>query len=203
MTTLELESIFSESRQLRDVIEKRCGWGLYALADLPTEKVPPEALAHIRPVKECKIGHIYLVLPLLQDGQTVADASGETKDCRPALNIDNPKKPDWVETRLEHNPHLAVFVLLRFEQDGLVADSPASKQLAEPDLVKIDYGQVVEVFEQSFFIATAWDIEKHFQKKTAWEEAMENLNDQIYYLPILNDEGELIDTIDAFPSPSP
>lgn len=200
MVKLERESVFPKSQQLRQVMEGNHGWGLYDLAELPTEKGPPEALAHIKPITEFKIGHTYIVLPLLQDGQTITDASHETKGRRPALHID-PESSALLETSLERNPSLAVFLIVTFDQDGLVARSPETKQFIEPDLVKIAYEKVVEFFEQSFFIAAPWEWQEHVKKKTSWQKATEELDHQIHWLPILDEKGHLTGVIDSFPHP--
>ncbi len=140
-----MEGIFSQSRELKEAIERK-GWSLYDISNSEGYNDKWGELSMAGPAEQYEIGHIYQFFPIPKEGQTLCDAYNAVaiQGSGPSLRIDNPEDDRWAyfQVREKRNGRVAVFSLLGFQPPFAVA--------ALPDLVAIKYEKLLDTFETCF-----------------------------------------------------
>ena len=160
-----VKGVWSLSPELIEILATH-GWEPYDMGEVKDgQPINWEQINLMEPAKEFLFDHNYFLLPKLKNGQTPEDAYMEAGRLGPALKIENANDPFWLEMWLCYLTDTALFSRLHFWENALVAFTPStSGSLQDNDIVMIDYGRVLEVFEKYFFVITKIELSARIAK---------------------------------------
>jgi len=148
--------IFSEGKDLIAIIEQH-DWLLYDVTRPTIEgrAFTWEELQEESPATQLEVGHNYLFVPKPYEAQTLRDAYSVTKGLGPSLTIDDTEDDRWLVLKITAKKVpgiVALFSRLFFEDDYVVASSPSTLFISEPDIVAMPYVSIVDSFRRYFRI---------------------------------------------------
>ena len=157
-----MTNIFPQGKELIEIIEGH-DWLLYDVTQARKEEraFTWEELQDRTPADQIEVGKNYVFVPRPEDGQTLRDAYSIRKGLGPSLTIEDPDDQRWIG--LSINPNVlpgwvALFSRLIFEEEFVVASSPSTMYLPDPDAVAMPYDSVVDTFKRYFRIVQPEEI---------------------------------------------
>lgn len=155
--------IFSQGKDLIALIERH-DWLLYDTTQPTLEEraFTWDELQRQYPATQLEVGHNYFFVPRPYDGQSLRDAYSVTKGLGPSLTVNDPDDNRWRALRITGKKlpgNVALFSRLFFEEDFVVASSPSTLLIPEPDIVAMPYDSVIDSFQKYFRIVQPEEVE--------------------------------------------
>jgi hypothetical protein len=146
--------VFEESKDLVQIINS-VGWSLYDLTNQPADR--PFSWDEVNKMGQAEvfeIGHNYLFIPILAEGETLKKAYSKTEGVGPCLTIVDSNHDRW-KSLIVHKKlmgYVAIFSRLWFEEEFVVASTPETDYYPDPDVVAMAYEYLIDTFRQYFGI---------------------------------------------------
>ncbi|MBI4440889.1 hypothetical protein HY639_01860 [Candidatus Woesearchaeota archaeon] len=150
-----MKKVFPQGNDLKDIIERH-QWTLYDATRPEGVVYTWEELDKMAPATAFAVGHNYLFVPIPKKGETLRQAYTPTKGLGPSLTIENPDEDRWLSLYVQRkaNGNVALFSRLFMEREFVVASSPRTIYLLDPDVVIMKYESLVDTFRKHFRIVS-------------------------------------------------